>query len=151
MTKTLNREGYRSDKFDTFMNSVREQRRTLITAILINATLFKDNAYFEEKEWRIVILSFDYGIPESNEPNESGILVKYRSGVIGITPYIEFPLGLRTAESPLRKIVVGPTPYMDQAVKGVEMLLEYKGIRLKSKDYPDGVEVVPSKIPYRNW
>jgi len=31
------------------------------------------------------------------------------------------------------------------------MLLEDKGIRLKSKDYPDGVEVVPSKIPYRNW
>jgi hypothetical protein len=40
---------------------------------------------------------------------------------------------------------------MDEAAKAVEMLLERNGIPIKSKECPDGVEVVPSKIPYRNW
>jgi hypothetical protein len=40
---------------------------------------------------------------------------------------------------------------MEEAVRGVEMKLMDKGIRCKSIDYPYGVEVVTSKIPYRNW
>jgi transcriptional regulator CtsR len=40
---------------------------------------------------------------------------------------------------------------MDEAAKAVEMLLERNGISIKRNDCPDGVDVVPSKIPYRNW
>jgi hypothetical protein len=31
------------------------------------------------------------------------------------------------------------------------MLLEKLDIQIKSEGCPDGVEVVPSQIPYRNW
>jgi hypothetical protein len=124
-------------------------RATLLMGLTINATTFKDNAFNEEKEWRVVVLLSRHNNADLEKSQE--MPVKFRSGAIGITPYIEFPLELSTPKSPLRRIVVGPAPHMEQAVKGVEMLLEGKGIRLKRKDFPDGVEVVPSNIPYRNW
>ena len=40
---------------------------------------------------------------------------------------------------------------MEEAEKAVKLLLECKGIFIKSEDHPEGVEVVPSKIPYRDW
>jgi hypothetical protein len=151
MAKTLDAEGFRSAEFDALMASVRQHRIDLTLALLVNATLFKDVAFFEEKEWRTVILPFRSHLSADDSSDSSEIRVKFRSGALGITPYIDFPLGLRAPDSPLRRIVVGPTPHMEEAVKGVEMLLEDKGIRPKSKDFPDGVEVVPSQIPYRNW
>lgn len=123
----------------------------LMTGMVINATTFKDPAFFEEKEWRIVILA-----PSKRSladvPNENAsLLVKFRSGALGVTPYVECPLKLGTPGSALRRIVVGPTPHAEEAVEAVKMLLEDKGIRLRDRDFPNGVEVVPSKIPYRNW
>jgi hypothetical protein len=123
----------------------------LMTGMVINATTFKDPAYFEEKEWRIVILAPSKK-PLADAPNENASLpIKFRSGALGVTPYVEYPLKLGTPDSALRRIVVGPTPHAEGAVEAVKMLLEDKGIRLRSGDFPDGVEVVPSKIPYRNW
>jgi hypothetical protein len=120
-------------------------RRTLLTGLTLNATTFKNKAFKEEKEWRIVVLLSKHDEASLQLP------LKFRKGAIGITPYVEFPLELSTSRSPLRRIVVGPAPHMEQAVKGVEMCLEAKGIRLKSKEFPGGVEIVPSEIPYRNW
>jgi hypothetical protein len=40
---------------------------------------------------------------------------------------------------------------MDDAVQAVKMLLNEVGIRQKTKDHPEGVEVVPSQIPFRYW
>ncbi len=126
-----------------------KHRTALIAAFVVNATLFKNKAFFEEKEWRIVMLPSIF--PEDRKRDGSKLPVRFRCGTMGITPYTEFPLGLRTPESPLRKIVVGPTPHMEQALNAIKMLLEDRGVRLKSKDFTDGVEVVPSQIPYRNW
>lgn len=136
-----------SESWEPRITSVFQQ---LIYPFLFSAASFKNPAYFEEKEWRVVILLSSPGFLEGSS-GTLAVPVKFRSGLIGITPYIEPPLGLRTRHSPLRRIVVGPTPHIREAVKGVEMALEDKGIRLKSKDFPNGVEVVPSQIPYRNW
>jgi hypothetical protein len=40
---------------------------------------------------------------------------------------------------------------MDEGVQAVKMLLNEIGIRQKAEDYPHGVEVVPSQIPFRYW
>jgi hypothetical protein len=126
--------------------------RSLAHEMIISATTFKNPAYFEEKEWRIVILPPRGGeSSETTSPYGSGLPVRFRNGALGITPYVECPLGLRSPNSPLRRIVVGPTPHMEEAITAVEMLLEDKGVLLRSKDLHNGVEVVPSKIPYRNW
>jgi hypothetical protein len=36
-------------------------------------------------------------------------------------------------------------------VEGVKLLLESKGIKISAENSSDGVDVLPSKIPYRNW
>jgi hypothetical protein len=136
---------------DDVVASVRKRRFDMMLAYLINATLFKNPAFAEEKEWRIVVVPFGTSLQVKKTGDCAGIQVKFRSGVVGITPYIDLPLLLNTPESPLRRIVVGPTPHMEEAVRGVEMKLMDRGIRRKCRDYPNGVEVVPSRIPYRNW
>jgi len=124
---------------------------SLVQELMINATTFKDPTYFEEKEWRIVIYPSHDKITENDTADNLVFPVKYRNGTLGITPYFEYPLGLKTSNTSLRRIVVGPTPHTEEAVIGVKMFLEEKGIRLKSDSFPNGVEVLPSKIPYRNW
>jgi len=115
----------------------------LVWPLLPAAACFKHPAFFEEKEWRIVIS------PSPLEPSEGDLVespvhpVKFRKGVFGITPYIEFPLGLRSVNSPLRRVTVGPTPHIDDALIAVKALLAANGIT--------NVEVAKSKIPYRNW
>jgi Protein of unknown function (DUF2971) len=127
-----------------------DQLQEALYPFLFSAATFKDSAFFEEKEWRIVTLLSCPDLPDGNSESSLVIPIKFRSGIVGITPYIEPPLGLATSHSPLRRIVVGPTPHMQDAVKGVEMAIEDKGIALKSTAFPTGVEVVPSQIPYRN-
>jgi hypothetical protein len=41
------------------------------------------------------------------------------------------------------RIVVGPSPNKEQAVRWLKIAIAKMGIQ--------GVEVVPSEIPYRNW
>ena len=88
-----------------------------------------------------------FGEPESVRSDR----VRFREGALGLTPYIEIPLHLKTERSPLRRIIVGPTAHMDEGVQAVKMLLNEIGIRQKAEDYPHGVEVVPSQIPFRYW
>lgn len=130
---------------------IASMRRNLLFALLINASTFKDPAYSEEREWRIVLNLSSSESLDDKVSNANRIPVKFRGGILGVTPYVEFPLGLTQPTSPLRKIVVGPTPHMDQAVRSVQMLLQDRGIKLKIKDEPQGVEVIASQIPYRNW
>ena len=125
--------------------------KELMTNLTLCATTFKNPSFCEEKEWRIVL-----SCPQKMERNRRGTNDQYldlhfRNGVSGITPYLEYPLNLTTQDSPLRRIVIGPNPHMDDAIRGVEMLLEEIGIVIKSEEFPEGVEVVPSRIPYRNW
>lgn len=130
--------------------SLAEFRRNALLGWVINASTFKDPAFSDEKEWRVVILGPGTKLPRGRKkgPDSS---VRFRSGPMGVTPYSQFPLRLSSRSSPLRRIVVGPTPHMQESVKAVEMILEDRGMKLRSEGRPEGIEVAPSRIPYRNW
>jgi hypothetical protein len=96
---------------------------------------FKDLSFREEDELRMCVYVAD------EVSNLS--CIKFRDGRLGRIPYIELSLGLREQDSALRKIVVGPSPNRDQAVASLRIELAQMGI--------NGIEVVPSQIPYRNW
>ena len=124
-------------------------RMNAALGMVINATALKNEAFFEEKEWRIIMLGFP---PVSADENTNASRkVKFRNGTVGLTPYLEYPLNLRSKQSPLRTIVVGPTPHMDEAVGATKLLLQECGIRQRTDDYSEGVEVIPSQIPFRYW
>jgi len=67
-------------------------------------------------------------------------LIQFRDG---LTPYIKVPLKLKSLSPPLKQIVVGPSQNKGQIVDSLKLQLKKMNI--------NGVEVVPSKIPYRNW
>jgi hypothetical protein len=96
---------------------------------------FKHFGFREENEWRIVL--YVHGELTNLD------LIQFRPGRFGRTPFIEVPLGLKDIDSPLKRIVVGPAQDMEQSVARLRIELLKMGIH--------GVEVVPSKIPYRNW
>ena len=95
------------------------------------APIFKNAGFQEENEWRII----------SDGP-KSAKDAKYRCGQSYIIPYFEFSL-----EKPLdfiKSITIGPSPHPDISNNTLKMLL------LKhDKDYE--IDVVQSKVPYRNW
>jgi len=106
------------------------------------AALAKNIAFKEENEWRIVIFV---------EDGTRSKRIKFRQGKSMVVPYVEFSWKDIGLPNPIRRVVVGPTPNNGESLRAVEMLLERNGISLRSENCPDGVEVVPSKIPYRNW
>ncbi len=108
----------------------------------LQAARFKDEAFSEEREWRIVFHAVRDMVLNVHRAEPDTRIVKFRPGKFGVTPYIDFPLNLKT-NNPLHRIVVGPCPHSDEAVDAVSLLLAANGI--------EGVEVVPSKIPYRDW
>jgi hypothetical protein len=112
---------------------------------------FKDEAFSEEHEWRILFVVNRQNLLEKQLLTQGIPIIHFRSGRFGVTPFIELPLGLTTPNSPLRRIVIGPSPHEDEAVRAVEFLLASRGIKIKTKKSPEGVEVLPSQIPYRNW
>jgi hypothetical protein len=114
------------------------------------AARFKDEAFSEECEWRIVVNVERQKLLDAHCSDYSSPIIHFRHGKFGVTPYIDLPLQLTSSDSPLRRIVVGPSPYEEEAVEGVKLLLESKGIKMKTQTSNVGVEVVPSKIPYRN-
>jgi hypothetical protein len=114
---------------------------TTVTPIYYkSAAQFKHQGFAEEHEWRIVF----HSLHKSLIPR-----LKSRTGQFGLTPYIEYPIGLRKpATGSLKRIVVGPSTHVgpgthQQDVKNsVELLLRKHGI--------DGVEVAISLVPYRS-
>jgi len=114
------------------------------------AARFKDEAFSEEHEWRIVVQCDRQRLLDAHCFDTSSPIIHFRAGRYGLTPYIDLPLGFTSAESPLRRIIVGPSQQEKEALEGVKLLLQCKGIKVKTEGSPDGVEVVPSRIPYRN-
>lgn len=107
------------------------------------AVPIKHIGFKEENEWRIALI-FDGIVPSKK--------VEFRQGRSQLVPYVKIDWKkLPDVSKIIRRIVIGPTPNMNEAAKAVEMLLEKENVPIKSTDCPNGVEVVPSKIPYRNW
>ncbi len=108
----------------------------------LQAARFKDEAFSEEREWRIVFHAVRDMVLNVHRAEPDTRIVKFRPGKFGVTPYIDFPLNLKTNNlyielwSDLARIRM-------KLVDAVSLLLAANGI--------EGVEVVPSKIPYRDW
>ena len=124
---------------------------TAFTDYFLEASSFKDEAFAEEHEWRAVFHVVRKQLMELQNADTSKPVIHFRAGKFGVTPYAEFPLNLGTAESPLRKILVGPTPHWKEAVEAVRFLLQTNGVKVQCNESGEGIEVVESKIPYRNW
>jgi hypothetical protein len=59
-------------------------------------------------------------------------------------PYIDFPLTINATESlGLARLVVGPTPHANLAVRAAKALLQARSVTCP--------EPVSSEIPFRNW
>jgi len=150
LRKFLETTGSAAGKGEEQESSLAAFRGQTVLGWVINASTFKDPAFSEEKEWRVVILGQRKG-DAANGEKKPDMCVKFRSGPLGITPFLQLPLHLSSGTSALHRVVIGPTPHMQESVKAVEMILEDRGVRLRNEKHLDGVEVVPSRIPYRNW
>lgn len=109
----------------------------ILEKVLEWSARFKNKAFYEEREWRFVLQM------SKAERETNGGRIEFHDGQFGRTPHIAIPLDLKGQDSPLERIVVGPAPDKEQVVARLRINLVQMGIR--------GVEVVPSKIPYRNW
>lgn len=106
----------------------------LFQAALIIAPRFKDQAFSEEKEWRLISPVIDFMDGS----------VEFRQGKSSLIPYIKFSLiPANSNKIPISKIYVGPTPDPELAKLAVTNLL-YK-LRALSK------RVELSKVPFKNW
>jgi hypothetical protein len=99
----------------------------------IRSAITKDYAFHEESEFRFVFVL--------NRDNTQTDL-EFRTGRSSLTPYFKIPLVWDSQPIEVKKIIIGPCPYPNEAIESVKMLLKKENI--------GGVEVASSKIPYRN-
>ncbi|MEQ6352810.1 DUF2971 domain-containing protein [Ralstonia pseudosolanacearum] len=96
------------------------------------APFFKDAAFAEEREWRLVSRPLSYRH------------MRMRAGASMLVPYYTYALvGTDTDAIPVESVRVGPTPDPILAWQGVEALLLGKGLR--------ECVIENSIIPYRDW
>jgi hypothetical protein len=98
------------------------------------AAITKDEGFREEAEWRLALIL---------QQNSTVADLEFRTGNSMPVPFLRVPLQLPDQVIGIWRVIVGPCPHPDEAVKSVKMLFESHGFR--------GVEVVPSGIPFRNW
>lgn len=113
-----------------------------IAQLILPPTFMKRPAFKQEREWRIIKLL-------NGTPKE----VRFRPGKSSLIPYIAIPLPIFFDDhtSLIRRIVVGPSPEIKDAAAAVRMLVKSKGCMVRGPGETRGIEVVPSKIPYRDW
>jgi hypothetical protein len=99
----------------------------------LDCAITKDHAFHEEQEWRLVFRLLNQSIED----------VFFRVGGSMLVPYLKIPLAFENRRAEIKRIYVGPSPNLTGARESLEMLLRKHDIH--------GVEVIPSKIPYRNW
>jgi hypothetical protein len=102
------------------------------------AALYKNSAYFAEREWRILL----------NKPHKPMPGQRFRAGKSTVIPYVEAELnrGLDFEQSDdymIRKVFVGPTPNPELSVESLQSLFLSKG--------QTNVVVEKSAIPFRYW
>lgn len=106
--------------------------------------ILKDDAYQEEKEWRIVSRT---GVKITDER------VAFRSGKSFLIPYFRFPLAGEGTPLNLEQVIVGPCPHPELSKDSVQALIfKYNAYGLeRDEDWYYFKKVVISNIPYRAW
>jgi len=102
------------------------------------ALLLKHEAFSREQEWRLISPATHY----------SDGSVEFREGKSTLIPYQQFSLIHDEGKLGFDKIMIGPTPDVEESIRSVRSLLEkYKVSR------PDGTstDIEYSEIPFRDW
>lgn len=91
------------------------------------AAFFKHSTFSEEEEWRLIYFPTE---------GDSSIQIKYRSGSLGIIPYIEIDLPEGKTKSPhgqypIVSIKAGPSMHPELSKKALGMLAKQKHLNLK--------------------
>lgn len=120
------------EKFSEKMIDHEKMIREINVSICKLAPIIKDESFIEEQEWRLVSSA------TGKEKN-----MAFREGMFSLIPYLNFNLRDKDYKDCITKIVVGPSPHTDLAVNSLSMFL-------KQNKLPN-VEIVTSRIPYRNW
>ena len=60
-----------------------------------------------------------------------------------LIPYYRVPLEANNKPFNIEEVIIGPTPYPEQSTRSVRSLLVKCGLTK--------TQVVPSKVPHRNW
>jgi len=77
--------------------------------------------------------------------NVSAHELHHRPGRSMLIPYYKIPIGDDDKFDSIREIVVGPIPHLDLSAASVRSLAIAAGLDRK------GLEIKPTRIPFRNW
>ncbi len=104
--------------------------------------MLKDQAFAEEREWRII----------SNPVFAQHL--GYREGRSLIIPYYPLPLWEDGQKTEIYEIIVGPTPNLERSIKslgtmimGRDVVMGRDGIKQRWGYTP----IKASQVPYRDW
>jgi hypothetical protein len=127
---------------------------------------FKNPAFKEEREWRLVVRisgprgQSRHGPVRERTPEDLSMdevaTVSYRTGEYSLIPYVELPVVLNT-ELTLSRVVVGPTPLPENAraaaMRYLRPILELRHKRIspaaERKIVCEGKDIVSSRVPFR--
>lgn len=111
------------------------------------APMLKNQAFEEEREWRII---------------SAPVFVQcldYREGRSLIIPYYRLPLWEDGQQTEIHEIIVGPTRDVERSIRSVSRLIKGRSVvrdrNLKGLDLIKGgwgyTPIRPSQVPYRDW
>lgn len=95
------------------------------------APAFKDGAFSEEHEWRIV------------SPRIPDRALEFRAGRFSLIPYVRFKLPLLEGARHVDRIVVGPTENPEPASRTVQLLCMMGNVNVG--------DIKSSGVPFRHW
>lgn len=104
----------------------------IFKAVYLAASTFKDKAFEEEREWRLVSEVFSLKDDRT----------KFRTAKSTIVPYIDVSLYDAGNCIGINKIIVGPTPEENLGTLAVRNFLSTLGL---------SVGISSSRVPFRNW
>jgi hypothetical protein len=107
-------------------------REFILHSFLAIAPFFKDPAFSEEREWRLV-LEF---VPQLKD-------LGFRIGGSTLTPYVKTGVAYPGETLALAQIIIGPTPHPELVVSAMDLL--------KAKYNLARTTLHKSTIPYRPW
>lgn len=111
---------------------VRKNCHNYFSSFVAFAPTLKNSAFKDEYEWRLV------GLIPSTDPR-----IKLRPGQSMLIPYVPINLGLRSNDSLVWNIRIGPTPNESQALQAATHFFR------RTRRIKNGIS--PSSVPFRPW
>ncbi len=110
------------------------EKLRIIGKLVATIARTKDSGFESEREWRLVRLQ-----------TKEHTSVSFRNGKSSIIPYLPIPLTHEIEElSIIKRVVVGPSPRARDTEQALKMLFQ-------NRRGCEGIEVLRSMVPYRDW